>query len=266
MNAMLKKITGLAIVLLVSGNTYAAHPLITDDTGTQGTGKFQIELTSEFSSNEETEGGTTVKETAGEIAATLTYGLTDTIDLVVGMPYQWYTVKESGIRMAEDNGIGDMSVEIKWRFLDTGDEGTSLALKPGISIPSGNEEKGFGTGAVSGGVMLIATHTGKLGALHGNLGYSRVSYGLEENENASRKNIWHASLAGELNVTESLRAVADIGIESNGDYVSDTHPAFLIGGVIYNINEDMEIDLGVKCGLNDAETGKAFLAGFTSRF
>ncbi len=30
-------------------NAYSAHPLITDDTGTQGTGKFQIEINGEHS-------------------------------------------------------------------------------------------------------------------------------------------------------------------------------------------------------------------------
>jgi hypothetical protein len=263
---MLKKITLLAAAaMIISSGAYAAHPLITDDTGTQGTGKFQLEITSEFSSNEENDGGPTIKETGGEIAAALSYGISENIDLVVGMPYQWYTVKESGLKVAEESGGGDMSVELKWRFLDTGEEGTSLALKPGISIPAGSEEKGFGSGAVSCGVMLIATHTGKLGALHANLGYSRVGYGTEENDEASRKDIWHASLAGELNMTETLRAVADIGMETNGELVSDIHPAYLIGGLIYSINDDMEIDFGVKCGLNDAETGTTFLAGYTAR-
>ncbi|NTV98585.1 MAG: transporter, partial [Chlorobiaceae bacterium] len=37
---MLKKITLLAATMLASSGAYAAHPLITDDTGTQGTGKF----------------------------------------------------------------------------------------------------------------------------------------------------------------------------------------------------------------------------------
>jgi hypothetical protein len=264
--AMLKKITMLAATMLASSGAYAAHPLITDDTGTQGTGKFQIEITGEFSSDEENVPGTTIKETGGEIAAALSYGISENIDLVVGMPYQWYAVKESGVKVADGDGIGDMSVELKWRFLDTGEEGTSLALKPGISIPAGSEKEGFGTGAVSGGVMLIATHTGKPGTLHANLGYSRVGYGTEENDEVSRNDIWHASLAGELNMTETLRAVADIGIGTNGDKSSDTHPAYLIGGVICSLNDDMEIDLGVKCGLNDAETDTAFLAGYTARF
>jgi len=44
---MFKKIlTGLAITLLTAGVAFGAHPLITDDTGTQGKGKFQLEVNS----------------------------------------------------------------------------------------------------------------------------------------------------------------------------------------------------------------------------
>ncbi len=259
---MLKKIVILTTAMLTSAGAYAAHPLITDDTGTQGTGKFQIEVTSEFSDNE----AGVFEENGGEIAAALSYGISENIDLVIGMPYQWYSFRESAVTVAEDDGIGDLSLELKWRFLDTGEQGTSFALKPGVSIPTGSEEAGSGSGAVSGGVLLIATHSGRLGAVHGNIGYTRAGYASEAVENVSRKDIWHASFAGEINLTEALRAVADIGIETNEDLSSDTHPAYLIGGMIYSINEDMEIDLGVKCGLNEAETDFAFLAGYTARF
>lgn len=41
--------------------SYAAHPLITDDTGTQGKGKFQIEVNSEFAYDKETVDGIATK-------------------------------------------------------------------------------------------------------------------------------------------------------------------------------------------------------------
>jgi hypothetical protein len=198
---VLKKVILFAALLTIPSGAYAAHPLITDDTGTQGNGRFQLEINTEFSIDESNADGVPYRETTGEIAATLTCGLSKNIDLVVGMPYQWYTSEESGFTTAEGDGIADMSLELKWRFFDTGEKGMSFALKPGISIPVGSEEKGFGTGAVSCGAMLIATYTGTSGALHMNLGYSRINFGTQKSLDTSRQNIWHASVAGEFNLT-----------------------------------------------------------------
>jgi len=35
-------------LLLIAYPSWAAHPLITDDTGTQGKGKFQLELNGQY--------------------------------------------------------------------------------------------------------------------------------------------------------------------------------------------------------------------------
>jgi hypothetical protein len=263
---MLKKSTILFAAFFFTGNAFAAHPLITDDTGTQGKGKFQIEINSELSTDKEQENGLSVKERGGEAGATLSYGITDNIDLVFGVPLQWYTIKEGGMSVADESGIGDMGIELKWRLFESEESGMSLALKPGLSIPTGNELKGLGNGALSAGLTLISTHEGRLGALHCNLGYSSNAYGIKENNETARNDIWHASLAAELNMTGNIRSVANIGVESNEDKTSDIHPVFLIGGLIWSVHENLDIDLGLKCGLNKTETDTTFLAGLAARF
>lgn len=264
---MLKRTLPFAIAAsLFAAPAFAAMPLVTDDTGTQGKGKLQIELGTEFSRNHENIDGLSVRETGGEFSTALSYGLSDRIDLVAGLPWSWGKVKEDGATVYDEAGAGDLSLQVKWRFFETEDERLSLALKPGISLPTGDEEKDLGNGRVSGEVMFIATHAAKLGALHLNLGYIHNEYRLDEVRSSSRKNIWHASLAGELNVTEKLRTVADIGIETSQDKESDSHPAYLLGGLIYGITDNLDLDLGIKGGLNDAETDTALLAGVTMRF
>ncbi|WP_363318855.1 hypothetical protein [Chlorobium sp.] len=69
-------------LLLASAPAFAAHPLITDDTGTQGKGKFQIEWNNEFAWNNSDEGGLKTEETSGESAVAVSYGITEQIDLV----------------------------------------------------------------------------------------------------------------------------------------------------------------------------------------
>lgn len=233
---------------------YAAHPLITDDTGTQGKGKFQLEVNSEFGRNKE-DG---VTEKAFEIAAVLSYGITDNLDIVFALPYQHIRVEDSGKSFSED-GLSDISLEIKWRIYEN--NGLSLALKPGITFPSGDEKKGLGTGKATYGIFLIGTKTMEPWAFHVNFGYIR-----NENSSNGREDIWHASAAAEYGAAKDLRVVANIGTESNPDRSLSTNPAFILGGIIYAVSENVSLDLGLKGGLNNAETDYAVLAGIALRF
>jgi hypothetical protein len=239
--------------------SYAAHPLITDDTGTQGKGKAQIEINSEFSRDKEKEDGVTVKERGGELATIISYGITDNADIVLGIPYQWFRIKEDGDTVEKEDGLSDMSLELKWRFFEK--EGLSLALKPGITIPTGDEDKGLGTGRVTYSLFFITTKEIEPWAFHLNLGYIR-----NENKVDERKDLWHLSLASEVEVIKDLKAVANIGIERNPDKSSNTHPAFILGGLIYSINENIDIDFGIKGGLNKPETDLTYLAGIAWKF
>jgi|GEM_PF-5264623 len=55
--------------------------------------------------------------------------------MVLTVPYQF---------LEETDGISDISLELKYRFYEKG--GLSFALKPRISFPTGDEDKGLGAG------------------------------------------------------------------------------------------------------------------------
>jgi hypothetical protein len=65
---------------------------------------------------------------------------------------------------------------------------------------------------------------------------------------------------------KDLKAVANIGVESNSDNTSNTSPAFILGGLIYSIADNVDVDFGVKSGLTRPETDISYLAGITWRF
>lgn len=259
---MLRTILLASMLMLVSLPLHAAHPLITDDTGTQGTGRFELEISGEFSDDDEG----AFEETGGEIIAVLSYGVAENIDLVLGLPYSWYTVKENGLAVADEDGVGDLSFEIKWRFFEYEDRGLSIALKPAVTFPAGDNEKGLGNGEVSGGGALIVSKEGVLGKLHLNLGYMRNAYGLEQDDVLFRKDIWHASFAGEINVTATMVGVCNVGVETNPEKGAEDNPAFILGGLIYSVTNDFDIDAGVKWGLNGAEADTTWLTGVALRF
>jgi hypothetical protein len=243
------------ILILFCSQTFAAHPLVTDDTGTQGKGHLQIEINSEFSSNKEE----TIEETGTETGIGLCYGITDKTDIVIGIPYQWSKISDDNITISDENGICDMAFEIKHAFYEK--DGLSLALKPGFSFPTGDDEKGLGSGKTAYSLFFITTKEIRSGAFHLNIGYIR-----NENKADEEENIWHASLASEIEIMKNLKAAGNIGIEKNSDKTSDINPAFILGGLIYSVKECFDIDLGAKFKLNSAETDNSILAGITLKY
>lgn len=265
-----------AFSLLASTPVFAAIPLITDDTGTQGKGKSQLELFGEYAYDKEDR----VKEQSTEVSATLTYGVSDSLDLVLSIPYQHIRTDDQ-VSVMEANGISDITIETKWRFYEQGD--WSFGLKPGFTLPTGDDNDGLGAGKATCHVLFVSTYNageeryasgGRRTespeekavhhvewALHFNAGYTR-----NENTAGERKDLWSLSAAGLLEFIEDYYVVADIGAVTNADKESDTTPAYLLAGFIYSPRENLDFGLGVKAGLTDSETDLAVRGGITYRF
>lgn len=95
-----KWLTGISAylaLLLIACPSWAAHPLITDDAGTQGKGNFQLELNGQHDGEKEDVEGVSVKTTGGEVAAALSYGIAENVDLVFCVPFLWGKEKENDI-------------------------------------------------------------------------------------------------------------------------------------------------------------------------
>jgi hypothetical protein len=237
---------------------WAAHPLITDDTGTQGKGKFQIELSGEYEHDDD-DG---VKSKVTTVASAFSTGLTDTIDLVLGVPFQFSRASEDtddGHEVTTEEGISDVSAEIKWRFFER--EGLSFALKPGVTFPTGDRDKELGGDRMTYSLYLISTLEAGPTWFHANVGYIQ-----NENKDDDRRELWQASLAMEYAAAEKLKLVANIGVDRNPEIGTETNPAFILGGVIYSLTDYLDVDMGVKGGLNDVSPDYSILAGLTWSF
>ena len=248
--------TGMLAMLLWCGVSAAeaAHPLVTDDTGTQGQWKGQVEVTGEL--GRDRAAGT--RTDSGQLATTLTLGVWETVDVFLGVPYQFETIKAAGAKDATD-GVGDLTLGGKWRYWERG--AWSLAVKPSFTLPTGDDGAGFGTGRVTANLVLVGTWAADPWAVHANVGYLR-----NENTQGDRENLWQASLAEEWHVLPRLRVVANVGAEQAHTLGSTTPLVFVLGGVIYGVTDTLDLDLGVKGGLTRPETDLTILAGLTWRF
>ncbi|SEM68273.1 Putative MetA-pathway of phenol degradation [Syntrophus gentianae] len=233
---------------------FAAIPLITDDTGTQGKGKFQLEVLGEYDHDKE-DG---IKGETQGVTASLTYGILDPVDIVLSVPYSFWREKEGGCT-EKDDGLADLAIEAKWRFFEK--DGFSLALKPGLTLPTGDEDKGLGAGRVTEYLFLLASKEMDPWAFHLNVAYIR-----NENKNDERDDLWHVSLASSYEIFKPLKLVGDIGMEQNPDPCSSIDPAYILGGFIYSPLENLDFGLGIKGGLTDTEADVSVRGGITWRF
>jgi hypothetical protein len=257
-----KALAILLIILMFSGTAFAGRPLITDDTGTQGKGKYLLELSGEYSRDDD-EGVTVNKKSIG---VELDYGIKDNIDLIISSGYQNFQIDNSGMTSSPE-GITDTLIEMKWRFYENKDR-LSFAIKPGIIIPTGDYTKGLGggdvrlgTGEVRYRLYLIGTKEFKHAAFHLNLGYLR-----NEARYDARENLLHASLAGEWKITKKFKIVGNIGVDTSPDTDSSIDPVFLLGGFVYSLSDRIDLDLGVKRGLNDPGYDLSITGGISFKF
>ena len=72
--------------------------------------------------------------------------------------------------------------------------------------------------------------------------------------------------SGRTEVVKDLKVVATSDWRQTADHGSNTWPAFILGGVIYSVNENLDLDFGVKGGLNRPEPDVTALAGLAWRF
>jgi hypothetical protein len=247
---MMKFSFSFIFILLFSLGAFAAHPLITDDTGVQGKGKFEVEVNGEWGREKNPD-----VVNSGEVAVAISCGLADRLDLGIGVPF----VMENAQGSDTVHGVSDVGLELKWNFYEV--EMFSFALKPGMSLPSGDESRGFGTGKIGYSTFFITTMTWESLAMHFNAGYAR-----NENKADELENIWHFSLAAEYSIMDSFRLVVNSGAERNADRGDDTPPAFVLAGIIWSPAEWIDLDLGYKVGMTDPETDHSIMMGVTARW
>lgn len=253
-----------AFFLLLGGTALAAHPLVTDDTVIHAVGKYQLEMNGEAGYDRQRQGGVVTKTATRQVAAILSAGIAETVDIVVGLPWQWHREEQEGSPTVAANGGGDASLELKWRFFER--PGFSLAVKPGITLPTGDARRGAGNGRICGGVTLIATKELAPVALHLNATYFRHEFRREQDRQTGRRDSGRVSLAAQTEIVKNLQLAGEIGLERNGERSDSVWPAFVVGGVIYSLHDALDLDLGLKKGLTDPAPDMTLLAGLSWHF
>lgn len=247
---------------VASPASHAFQPLVTDDTGTQGTGGNQLE----FSANRDREEAAGVTNTAHTLPLTYTRGLTDALDVFVSVNHIRLSSTLPG---ADASGSGNSSLGVKWRFYEDETSKTSLGFKPELRLPvsEANEARGLGTGRSSYGATLILTRETRFGAVHANLAAGRNRFrDTLANPDATTTRI---SIAPVWDVSEQWKLALDLGTETEKAGGNDVRANFLELGAIFSPGKDLDFTFGIlRRKLDDASSTAIYslTAGITWRF
>ena len=231
-------LTGAAL----SSPAFAAHPLITEDTGTQGTGNVEIE-----NGLSRTQAG---NSRFYVYQPQVSYGLTPAFDLIV----QPTLVRQDGAQ-----GFSDTNLDVKWRFF--GAAPWSFGLRAGAALASGDRGFGLPRGTASAHGLLVATYDEAPWTVHANLGLTRNPAAA-----GGRQTIYQASTAVLFTASERLIWTLDAGISSDPDPSRRALPATLLAGAIYTVTPGLDVDLGYQVSSNARPQTRQWLLGLTYRF
>jgi Putative MetA-pathway of phenol degradation len=225
-----------AAAVLAAMPAYAAHPLITEDTGTQGAGRRQLEVFGER---------TRANGRREELyTGVFSYGVGEAVDAQFGLP-------------AYRDGAGDVTLDLKWRFLERGP--LSFALKPGVTLPTGDEGDGHGTGKATWGSLIVVSYAPGALALHAHAGWRR-----NENRLGERKSLRQLAAAATYTVGK-LRWVGELARETNRTPGGRAARSMTLGA-IWSMTPEVDLDLGWRRRYGGAPIDDALLLGVAARW
>ena len=242
--------TGTALIvgwMACAGMAQAAHPLQTEDTGTQGTGNIEFENGLTWSRTGNTKDFSYQPQ--------VSYGLTPALDLI-GQPSWLIHRDESGATVRD---FGDTNLDAKWRFF--GSAPLSLAVRAGVTLATSGQGLGNPHGKVATHALIAATYDAAPFTTHFNLGLAQNPSGTDE-----RKRIASTSAAFMWAVNEQLILTVDGSVAQNPSPARKAWPGTLLGGAIYTIKPGLDADIGWQSSLGAAPTTRQWLLGLTYRF
>ncbi|HBE89313.1 MAG TPA: hypothetical protein DDW67_09275 [Elusimicrobia bacterium] len=240
----------LFFALCVAGSpSFAFYPFVTENTNFLGRDVIQAEV-----GFDHTEDTTAADYFSNTLSATFSYGLWDKLDILLSAPWQGWN--SGGV---SESGLGDVAMEAKFWVAER--RGWDLALKPGFSLPAGNDAAGLGAGKGQVWVYGIAGRAEGPRQYYLNAGYKYNKNSINE-----ETNVFSASALTAVEVLPRTVLAAELAVETNTDKGSASHPVTSLFGIVWSPDPSLDLDAGVRLGLNGGADDLGLLVGATMRF
>ncbi len=239
----------LLLALCLNQSVLAYQPLVTDDTGTQGAGGNQVELSITQNRNTDTAASTTTRTRT--IPFVFTRGFTDALDVYAGASH----ARSKDAVGVIDNTDPNLVLGAKWRFFEQ-ENGWSLGFKPELQASTPSARASWSS-------LLIASRDTSFGEFHANLFYARVNY----KTGTDRRDQWRLSVAPVFQINDQFKAALDLGYTTNPTAGERSAMSYALLGAVYSPNDNLDIAFGWQKNLDEPgnKTSQATL-GVTYRF
>ena len=226
---------------------FAAHPLQTEDTGTQGAANVEIENGLSRARFD----GTTLTNYQPQVSV----GLSPTVDAIVQPSIVWLHAPGQ----AAVSGLGDTNLDGKWRFW--GSDPWSFGIRAGLQAPTSQHGLGLPHGQVSEHALLVATWDDAPTTVHANLGFTHVPRAP-----GARATLAHLSAALMQAINERLILTVDGEVDQDPDASRKTWPGSLLAGAIWTARPGLDLDVGYQRSFSATPVNRQWMAGLTYRF
>ena len=166
-----------------------------------------------------------------ELAAELSFGVTERMQLVAELPFVFIDPEEG----SKHEGLGDITLGIQYNFKQEPD--FAFGVRSGFVIPSGNENKDLGDGH-------FVWEPNLLGALRVGQGEIYAAVGGEIRTGNSDPDAFTYTISGAY-PWRRLTGVLDLG----GSVSRDEHDLYLAPGAFFVVSDLLQIGVGVPIGL-----------------
>jgi hypothetical protein len=193
----------------------------------------------------------------------LRYGLTNTLE--VDISWDGYGIARSRDRDTNDtertSGGGDVTFALRQNILNPDGSGTSLAVMPYVSTPTGSDA--FSAGDWGAGVVVPVSFD--IG--HGfTLAFSPQIDAAVDGDGDGR-HLAYGSVAGlGFGLTDNLSATIEASLARDRDPDGATTEALAGLSFAWKPQADLQFDVGVVAGLNDDSPDAELYAGVARRF
>jgi len=235
----------LVIALGVSTQAQAGFPFLTDDPGTQGAGGVELDLFLQYS---RFRGGST-----GTLpGVSFAYGITDNLDLTLGVPVAMTQVDGVGTNM----GIGDVSAGFKFRLVeeDTAGWRPAIAVAPTVIFPSGSQARGTGAGYTR---AYLPVWFGKTAGDWSFFGGGGLNINQATVAGVRQTNWWYAGLGITYQINESWMVGSEVYYTSPVSKTAKNLVGFNVG-VVYALAKGHNLMATVGRNVVNAETTNQF--------
>lgn len=213
----------------------AGRPLAIDDADPVDPGLFEVEAGAAFFHDSVCD--------HWDAPFGLTYGVAENVEAGVGFGGQFEERSEvlgegRGMRHTHENGVGDLTLGAKWRFLEERAWLPRQALVPSVKFPTAEEDDGLGSGETDYDLTWIASKalTERLGA-HLNAGYSFIG----EPSGEDLGDIVHYGVAIDYQLADPLQWVGEVFAEKELENGGGTAVQYNVG-LRFALSEALTLD------------------------